>query len=90
MSFIFALCLAGWFSLISSGDLLIFPGMMVNKACDVDYKVNAGTCVPYNDCASDSKTLCDLFEEIAYVCCENSFINREMVELRNSRRKETG
>lgn len=92
MKLIFVLCLIGWLSLFSLGEILIFPGLMVNKSCDVEYKVNAGKCIRYNDCASESKRLCDLFEEIAYVCCENRFISHdhETDELRNSRSIETG
>lgn len=87
---ILGLYVIGLLSLVSSGDTFIFPGLMVNRSCDVEYKVNAGKCIPYNDCASESKNLCDLFEEMVYVCCENKFINRETVELRNSRSRETG
>lgn len=90
MKLILVLCLTGSLSLVSSGDLLVFPGMMVNRTCDVEYKVNAGKCIPYNDCASKTKELCDLFNEVAYVCCENNSIKRHIIELRSSRTRETG
>ncbi|KAL5284983.1 hypothetical protein ACFFRR_006982 [Megaselia abdita] len=90
MKIILELWFIGWLSLVyCSGDLLVFPGFMANKSCDIGYKVNAGKCIPYNDCKSESKELCDLYEEIAYVCCENNFINQDKIALRNSRTSET-
>lgn len=90
MKLILVLCLTGSLSLVSSGDLLVFPGMMVNRSCDVENKVNAGKCIRYNDCTSETKELCDFFNEVAYVCCENSSIKRDIIELRSSRTRETG
>lgn len=80
----------GWLSLVSSGDLLVFPGLNANKSCDINNKVKAGKCISYNKCSSETKEFCDLFEEVVYVCCDNSLIKADFADLRNSRASETG
>lgn len=90
MKMILVLCLIGWLTLVSTNDLLVFPGLNANQSCEIDNQPKSGKCVPYKQCEGESKQLCDLYEDVVYVCCANSFVNEGSVELRNSRHDETG